>query len=174
MITLTRYAMDNGTRHSESTQQLTLLAALGELTSFLAIDRNAAIHNEPTALEIWRDGPMGDQFGRFEGAEEDMRDIHKMWCMNNDDAMIATALTERLGAPLPKLLEMRTRVRGPSRRMLILLLLAGADDKDDFLHLPGRVSAASQLVTALELMQDERKHGRNTSLWDIMQPAQAA
>jgi len=60
MIKVTRYAMQNGARFNERTQELTQFAACGALAKFLAVSDSIChpLTEKPTELELWGMGPM--------------------------------------------------------------------------------------------------------------------
>lgn len=188
MIKLTRYGMENGARFGDKEEELSRLAAFGALTSFLSIgkmtaclDTNNQAHGiEPkaTALTFWRDGPLHEEFAQFEGSAEEIAQLATIFRLNNDNQELRDALRQRLGMEtLPKLLWMRTAdsmIGGPSYRSIVLMYMAGITDPHEFTHTSGVTHNVPQLTAALELWQDERAAGRETGLWEILQPAAAA
>lgn len=184
MIKLTRYGMENGARFGDKEEELSRLAALGALTSFLSAGKmtacldpmDVASASEPkaTSLLFWRDGPLNEEFAHFEGAAEEIAELSTLFRLNNDNDALREALCQRLcSETLPNLLWMRTApsmIGGPSYRAIVLMYMAGIKDPHEYTHTSGVVHNVGQLVAALELWQDERDAGRETGLWEILQP----
>ncbi len=178
MITVTRYAMENGARFRDDAKEMSQFAACGALAKFLAIIDGPCceLTHTPTELELWGWGAMYDEFVRFQATEEEMSGIYKMLELNLDRDALRNALVERLGT-LSSLLEMRISRRMPNgigTRHLSLMLMSGNDNRDDYEHLPFIVSRLDELIAALELWMDEKAAGRTTALIDIIRPAAQA
>ncbi len=188
MIKLTRYGMENGARFGDKVEELSRLAAFGALTSFLSAGKmtacldstNVASVNEPkaTSLLFWREGPLNEEFAHFEGSVEEIAELAEIFRLNNDNDELREALRQRLSSEtLPNLLWMRTAtamIGGPSYRTIVLMYMAGIRDPHEYTHTSGVVHNVAQLVAALELWQYERDAGRETGLWEILQPAAKA
>ncbi|MCC7531794.1 MAG: hypothetical protein IT342_25040 [Candidatus Melainabacteria bacterium] len=184
MIKLTRYGMENGVRFGDNVEELSRLAALGALTSFLSAGKMTACLNprdvatvdgpKATSLLFWRDGPLNEEFAHFEGTAEEIAELAEIFRLNNDNDELREALRQRLcSETLPNLLWMRTApsvIGGPSYRAIVLMYMAGIKDAHEYTHTSGVVHNVAQLVAALELWQDERDAGRETGLWEILKP----
>ncbi|MCC6979551.1 MAG: hypothetical protein IT343_14630 [Candidatus Melainabacteria bacterium] len=178
MIEVTRYAMQNGARFNDRTQELSLFAACGALAKFLAVTDTVChpLTEKPTELELWGMGPMYDEFVIFRGSEEEMAGIYKMLKLNLERDYLREALVERLKT-LSRLLEMRISPRMPNgvgTRHLSLMLMSGNANADDYEHLPFLVANLDELVAALELWMEEQACGRQTPLFGILRPTRKA
>lgn len=187
MTKLTTYGMQNGQRFDQKTSELTRLAALGALSRFLGIGKmtacldpknlNPAAASSASSLAFWREGPMHEEIAEFEGTAEEIAELATFFRYNNDNDELREALRQRLCCEvLPGMLSLYTSAKtigGPSYRTIILMYMAGIDRAEDYMR-AGIMHDVDTLVTALELWQEEKAAGRETSLADILKPAAVA
>lgn len=187
MTKLTTYGMQNGQRFDQKTSELTRLAALGALSRFLGIGKmtacldpknlNPAAASSASSLAFWREGPMHEEIAEFEGTAEEIAELAAFFRYNNDNDELREALRQRLCCEvLPGMLSLYTSantIGGPSYRTIILMYMAGIDRAEDYMR-AGIMHDVDTLVTALELWQEEKAAGRETSLADILKPAAVA
>lgn len=187
MTKLTTYGMQNGQRFDQKTSELTRLAALGALSRFLGIGKmtacldpknlNPAAASSASSLAFWREGPMHEEIAEFEGTAEEIAELATFFRYNNDNDELREALRQRLRCEvLPGMLSLYTSantIGGPSYRTIILMYMAGIDRAEDYMR-AGIMHDVDTLVTALELWQEEKAAGRETSLADILKPAAVA
>lgn len=187
MIKLTTYGIANGQRFNEKTAELSRLAAFGALSRFIGIGKMTACldpkHLNPAAvstansLAFWREGPIHEEIAEFEGDAAEIAEIAAFFRYSNDSDELREALRQRLFCEvLPQMLFLYTSqntIGGPSCRAIILMYMAGIDNAADFMR-AGIMHDVDTLVTALELWQEEKAAGRETTLADILKPAAAA
>lgn len=187
MTKLTTYGMANGQRFNEKSQELSRLSALGALSRFLGIGKmtacldpkhlNPAAASTATSLAFWREGPMHEEIAEFEGTAEEIAELAAFFRYNNDSDELREALRQRLCCEvLPSMLMLYTSqntIGGPTCRALILMYMAGIDNAADYQR-AGIMHDVDTLVTALELWQEEKAAGRETTLADILKPAAQA
>ena len=187
MTKLTTYGITNGQRFNEKTQQLPRLAALGALSRFLGIGKmtacldpkhlNPAAATSATSLAFWREGPMTEEIAEFEGTAEEIAELSAFFRYSNDSDELREALRQRLCCEvLPGMLMLYTSqntIGGPTSRAIILMYMAGIDNAADYMR-AGIMHDVDTLVTALELWQEEKAAGRETTLADILKPAAQA